>query len=244
MRQLLPTPIDPIDPGAVADDVATVEGRPSVRLNMVVSLDGATALRGTSGGLGGPADRRLFAAYRARADVVVVAAGTMRAERYGPASPSVEAREARRARGQADVPPIAVVTRTCRLDWTSGFFTQAVARPLVITVRSSSARDRAAATEVADVVVAGEDSVDLVRAMTYLGGRGASTVLAEGGPTLNGHLAAAGLVDELCLTVSPRLVGGSSPRIIGSGDLAPPRDMRLHSLCEEDDFVFLRARPI
>ena len=104
--------------------------------------------------------------------------------------------------------PIAVVSRSCRLDWTTPFFTSAKARPIVLTVAEAPAPLRARAAEVADVVVAGEHDVDLARALDALAGRGLRQVLAEGGPTLNGQLAAAGLLDELCLTVSPLLVGG------------------------------------
>ena len=84
MRQLFPESIDAIEPLDVYRDLPVVEGRPAVRLNMISSVDGATAVEGRSGGLGGPADRKVFAALRSLADVVLVAAGTVRAEHYGP----------------------------------------------------------------------------------------------------------------------------------------------------------------
>ena len=84
MRQLAPLAIDPVDPAHVYVDLPDVAGRPGVRLNMIASVDGATAVDGVSGGLGGPADRRVFGVLRSLADVVLVAAGTVRAEGYGP----------------------------------------------------------------------------------------------------------------------------------------------------------------
>lgn len=84
MRQLLPFPGDPVDPAALYGDLAPGGTRPTVRLNMIASVDGATAVAGVSGGLGGAADQALFAVLRSQADVVLVAAGTIRAEHYGP----------------------------------------------------------------------------------------------------------------------------------------------------------------
>jgi riboflavin biosynthesis pyrimidine reductase len=225
MRQLLPEPADPVDPLEVYADVPLVEGRPSVRLNMVASVDGATAVAGRSGGLGGAADKRLFAVLRSLADAVLVAAGTVRTERYGPASM-----------------PIAVVTRSCHLDWQSPFFTAPIARPIVVTVADAPVDNRARAAEVADVVVAGEGSVDFTRALAALAERGARGVLAEGGPNLNGQLARAGLLDELCMTLSPRLVGGGSKRIVVGDDMPAPTELAMRSVCEEDGFLFLRFR--
>ena len=86
MRQLFPEPVGSVEPLDVYRDLPVVESRPAVRLNMISSVDGSTALDGRSGGLGGPADRKVFAALRSLADVVLVAAGTVRAENYGPGS--------------------------------------------------------------------------------------------------------------------------------------------------------------
>jgi len=228
MRQLLPTPLDPVDPAAVYGDPPTAGpgGRPGVRLDMIASLDGATALTGVSGGLGGRADHDLFLLLRSLADVVLVAAGTVRAEHYGPSRV-----------------PVAVVTRSCRLDWDAPFFTAPLARPIVVTVAGAPAAARARAAEVAEVVVAGDRDVDLAAALAALGDRGHRAVLAEGGPILNGQLAAAGLLDELCLTLSPRLVGGDAKRILDGPPVPDPAPLRLCSVCEQDGFLFLRYRP-
>jgi riboflavin biosynthesis pyrimidine reductase len=225
MRQLLPTLVDPVDPKDIYGDPPVAAGRPGVRANMIASVDGATAVDGVAGGLGGEADRELFALLRTLADVVLVAAGTVRAERYGPSRV-----------------PIAVVTRSCRLDWESRFFTDQIARPVVVTVATAPAEARARAAEVADVVIAGERDVDLAAALDALGERGWRAVLCEGGPTLLGQVAATGLLDELCLTLSPRLVGGDAKRVLDGPLLPGPPTLTLASACEQDGFLFLRYR--
>ena len=226
MRQLLPTPVDPVDPMAVYGDLPVTPGRPAVRLNMIASVDGATTLAGVSGGLGGLADHALFAVLRSLAEVVLVAAGTVRAERYGPSST-----------------PIAVVSRSLRLDWDAPFFTAPLARPIVVTAAQAPADRLAQAAEVADVVIAGDRDVDLAAALAAFADRGWRTVLAEGGPTLNGQLARAGLLDELCLTLSPWLAGGDAKRILDGPSLRAAAGLRLCSVCEQDEFLFLRYRP-
>ena len=137
MRQLLPVAADPVDPALVYADLPVVHGRPSVRLNMIASLDGAATVDGLSGGLGGPADQRVFGALRELADVVLVAAGTVRAEGYG----------------QSKV-PMAIVTRSCALDFSSPLFGDG-ARTTVVTVAEAPPDRVAAAREVANVLVVG-----------------------------------------------------------------------------------------
>jgi riboflavin-specific deaminase-like protein len=225
VRQLLPDLVDPVDPAAVYGDLPDAEGRPSVRLNMVASIDGATAMQGRSGGLSGPADKQLFSLLRTLADAVLVGAGTVRTERYGPAPL-----------------PVAIVTRSCRLDWDARLFTAATVRPIVLTAASAPADRRARAAEVADVVIAGDDEVDVRRALDALGGRGLRHVLCEGGPTLNDDLAAAGVVDELCLTLAPWLVGGDVKRVLAGTELPGAERYDLRSLCEDEGFLFLRYR--
>lgn len=244
MRQIFPASADPIDPNNVYSDVPLANGRPGVRLNMIASVDGATSVNGLSGALGGPADHAVFVAMRAVADAVLVAAGTVRAEGYGPAELPAEAQRARRRRGQLPVPAIAVVSRACNLDWQSRFFTAAAARPVIVTVAEAPTDHRARATEVADIVIAGERDVDLRRALAALDERGARAVLAEGGPSLNAQLAGAGLLDELCLTLSPSIVGGDANRIVAGPALHPAAPLELRSVCEDDGYLFLRYRSL
>jgi riboflavin biosynthesis pyrimidine reductase len=243
MRSLFPIPAEAVDPAEVYGDTPSVDGRPSVRLNMIVSVDGGTSWNGVSGALGGPADKQLFSVLRSLTDVVLVASGTMRAERYGPAILSSPLRDARVKRGQAPVPPIAVVSSSCHFDWASPFFTEATQRPYIITVASADATAREEAEKVAEVIIAGDESVELGRAVEELGNRGARTILAEGGPTLNGQLAKEGLLDELCVTLAPLLASGDAKRLISGSTLAELAHLQVRSICEEDDYLFLRYRP-
>jgi riboflavin biosynthesis pyrimidine reductase len=240
---LFPEAVDDVDPATVYADLPNAAGRPAVRLNMIVSVDGGTSWNGVSGALGGPADKALFGVLRSFADVILVASGTMRAEHYGPAVIAPRFHDARRERGQSAAPRIAVVSRTCEFDWSAPFFTAASARPIVLTVSSASDAERTRAAEVADVMIVGEDYVDLDRAVRELGSVGADNVLAEGGPTLNGELAKAGLLDELCVTLSPLLASGDAKRIIAGSTLDALEPLGLCSICEEDNYLFLRYRP-
>jgi riboflavin biosynthesis pyrimidine reductase len=243
MRMLFPERVDAVDPARVYADLPHNDLRPAVRLNMIVSVDGGTSWNGVSGALGGPADKALFSVLRSLADVVLVASATMQGEHYGPALLPAPVQDARRERGQTPVPPIAVVTRTCQFDWGTPFFAAATERPIVVTVSSSSEEDRSRAAEVAEVIVAGEHDVDLDRAVRALGASGAQSVLAEGGPTLNGQLARAGLLDELCVTLAPLLASGDAKRLIAGSTLDALEPLDLRSICEEDDYLFLRYRP-
>jgi riboflavin biosynthesis pyrimidine reductase len=241
MRALLPEQAEDVDlETAYALPEQRPDRRPFVRINMISSLDGAIAFRGKSGVLGGPADRRVFETLRGLADVIVVGAGTIRAEGYGPARLPDEAKDRRQARGQTPVPSIAVVTRSCHLDWTSPFFTEAEVRPMVMTTSGVDDAAYARARDAADVLLAGDDQVDLAGAFGQLEERGTDSVLVEGGPRLNAQLAAADLMDELCLTLSPRLVCGDGPRVLAGAELASPIELRTAHLMEEDGFYFLR----
>jgi riboflavin-specific deaminase-like protein len=225
----------------VADEARPApRGRPWVLVNMVASLDGAITIGDRSGGLGGPADKAVFSALRGVADIVMAGAGTVRAEGYGPARPTEATRAARRDRGQAEVPQIAVVTRSLDLDLTSPLFTEAERPTIVITCATAPAERQAAVARVAELVVAGEDAVDLQAVLADLGGRGAAVVTCEGGPHLNADLLLADLVDEWDLTVSPVLVGGSAGRsTFGEGPTVPVA-MRLDRLLEDEDFLLTR----
>ena len=198
-----------------------------VRLNFVSSIDGAATRDGLSGGLGGPADKRYFDLLRRVADVVVVGAGTVRAEGYGP----MVVENPRRG-----VPVFAIVSGRLDLDPASRIFTEAPVRPIILTTEEASGA--AAFAEVADVVVAGSSSVDAGLAVEALRARGLRRILCEGGPTLFGTLLAADVVDELCLTVAPTLESGDARRI-ATGD-APPRGMRLASTLRSGDTLLLR----
>lgn len=247
MRRLWPDPaeVDDVDALVAGEARPLPVGRPWLLVNMIASLDGAITVEGRSGQLGRPADRALFSALRGVGDVVLAGAGTVRAEGYGPARLSESQRAARRARGQADVPAIAVVTRTLHLDLDSPLFRSEDPRPIVITCEASPADVRRSVAERADVVVAGIDDVDLGAALAELGGRGIEVVTCEGGPRLNGDLLAADLVDEWDLTVSPLLVGDDSSRSSVGPRPAAPRGFELDRLLEGDGLLlgrWVRAR--
>jgi riboflavin biosynthesis pyrimidine reductase len=210
---------------------------------MISTFDGAITLGGRSGALAGPADRRVFQVLRSWADVIVVGAGTARAEGYGPARLGGDLRAARLARGQTPVPPIAVVTLSGNLGLRPTFFTEAKVRPIVVTAAGAgeaAVRGDARVTGSAEVLVAGHDSVDLALALDELARAGHRSVLLEGGPRLNAEVVHSGLLDELCLTLSPRLVAGSGPRVVAGPELDPPLGVEVTSLLEEDGFLFFR----
>lgn len=225
----------------VADEARPAPSdRPWVLVNMVASLDGAIAVEGRSGALGGPADKAMFSALRGVADVILVGATTVRVEGYGPARISGETRDARRARGQGEVPPIAIVTRSLDLDPAASLFTEPVPRTIVITCRSADAARRATLAGVADVIVAGEDRVDLRTALEELAARGAGVVACEGGPSLNGQLVSADLIDEWDLTVAPLLVSGEAARSSVGPAPVVPTAMRLDRMLADDQFLLTR----
>ncbi|MCW2891090.1 MAG: bifunctional deaminase-reductase domain protein, partial [Actinomycetia bacterium] len=201
--------------------------------------DGAAYVDGRSTGLSGPGDKRIFGVLRALTDVVLAGAGTARAEDYKPAlrRPSLAAlRE-----GRPETPAIALVTRSLGLNLASSLFTDAPpdARTVVITCAAADAGLRAATAKVADVIVAGEETVDLAAAFKELKARGMSRVLCEGGPHLLGDVAAAGLLNELCLSVSPTLAGPGASRVI-AGQPSPARPLTLKHVLEDDGFQFFR----
>ena len=207
---------------------------------MISTLDGAITIQGRSGSIGGPADRAVFQVLRALADVVLVGAGTARAERYGPARLDAPSRQLRRQQGKPAVPPIAVVSRAGDLDWSAPFFTEAEERPIVFTSAAVDEATRHRAEAVAEVVVAGEARVDPRIAIGHLDRSGYHSVLLEGGPGLNADVVAAGLLDELCLTISPRVVAGSGPRVLAGPELPHPLELEIVHLLEEDGFLFYR----
>ena len=242
MRRLWPDPAEVDDVAALVATEArpAPPDRPWVLVNMIASLDGAITIDDRSGGLGGPADKVMFSALRGVSDVILVGAGTVRAEGYGPARPSDATRAARRARGQGDVPRIAIVTRSLDLDTATTLFTESDLPPIVITCGSADAARRAALAEVAELIVVGEEAVDLPAALTTLRAGGAEVVTCEGGPSLNGDLVAGDLVDEWDLTVSPLLVSGKAGRSSRGPHPRAPLGMQLDRLLEADHHLLTR----
>lgn len=184
--------------------------RPTVRGNMIASLDGGAAIAGRSGGLGNAADQHLFAVLRDLADVILVGSGTVRAEQYAGIRLDPDRRARRHRWGRPSTPPpIAVVTGR-GLAKGLPLFTDFETRPIVITPRTSTAKIPAAAAG----LIAGEDEIDLPAAVRGLGDRGYRRIHCEGGPILLGQLIANGLLDECCLTVAPLLLGAGATRLL------------------------------
>jgi riboflavin biosynthesis pyrimidine reductase len=225
VRRLTPDPTDTVDLRAA---YAVPDAR-HVRVNFVASLDGASTVDGKSAPLSNAADRALFQLLRTLADVVLVGAGTARDENYG---------GAREVDGHA--PVIAVVSRSLDLDPSSRLFVDTARRPVVVTCAASPERPRAQLADVADVIVAGDQDVDLAVALDALAERGLWRVLCEGGPHLLGSLAAARLLDELCLTLAPLLAGGTGGRIVAGYLPTVVEPMRLQHVLEDEDHLFLR----
>jgi riboflavin biosynthesis pyrimidine reductase len=221
-------------------------GRPWVRANMVASVDGAATARGRSSGLSGDADRQVFSVLRSLADVILAGAGTARAEKYRPVSDSEAWPELRE--GRPPTPPIAVVTRLLDLDLESPLLAGSPrrARTIVLTTGAAPADRRAAAARHADVVVAGDELLSPEAVIGALAERGHRRVLIEGGPHLLGQVAAAGLLDELCLTVSPLLAGGRAGRILAAGTTgdddipAPQAGLSLAHVLADSCFLLCR----
>lgn len=252
---LLPTGREPIGPDAAEESLGVLYAHPGpragrttyVRANMVTTVDGAaTGADHVSGSINSAADHRVFEVLRAAADVVLIGAGTARAERYRSLSVPDALAAGRAARGQSARLELAVVSA-------SGVLPPELLTgddlPLVLTVSSSPAlpalRERLGADR---VIEAGESAVDPERALAALAARGLVRVLAEGGPHLLAQLVGGDAVDELCLTTSPLLVGGPAPRILDTDAwLAHPRGATLAHLLHSDGVLLARwllgARP-
>jgi len=213
-----------------------------LRVNFVESIDGAATVDGRSGGMSGPADKRRFELLRRVADAVIVGAGTVRIEGYGPLRVSDASVAWRTAHGMSAHPVFVIVSRSLGLDPASRIFTEARVRPVIVTTAALGfAAERARFDTVSDVIAVGDEQVDLPAAIEALRARGLARLLCEGGPSLFGSLLAADLVDELCLTVAPQLNSGDAMRI-AQGAGATPRDMQLVEVLRSGSELLLRYR--
>jgi riboflavin biosynthesis pyrimidine reductase len=205
----------------VADHVAVPEDRDRdrafVRLNMIASADGASALAGLSSGLGNENDHAVFAALRAHSDTIIVGMGTAIAEQYGPpADPHQH---------------IYVIATRPNISGDAALFESGRAT-LVLP------EGAAPAPEGVPELRAGQGSaVDLRRGVSELSDK---VVIAEGGPTLAGRMAALGLIDEFFLTVSPRIVSGDAARVVHGPEADPATWQLRHGFVDDDGFLFLR----
>jgi riboflavin biosynthesis pyrimidine reductase len=217
-----------------------------VRANFISTLDGAaTGDDGRTASINDPADHRVFALLRAVSDVILVGAGTARDEGYGRARTRERLQPLRASLGLADHPTIAVVSRSLELPDALLDESEGSGGLVVVTtqdadpLRLAQLAERLGQTR---LLLCGRGSVDLVTALERLAGMGFRRVLTEGGPQLMNDLTRADLVDELCLTIAPLLVGGHSPRI-GAG--APyRRPLRLaHAVTSDSSLLTRWTRP-
>jgi riboflavin-specific deaminase-like protein len=240
MRQLLPDP----GPTTIAEQLATYRPwnearaeRPLVAMNFATTLDGRATIGGTSGPIGSEADTAMLAGLRTRFDAVMIGAGTMRAERYGRLATGEETRARRQQAGLEPEPLLVLVSGRLDLPWEAPLFSEG-GEVLVFTAAETEPPETV--TEV--TVVRHEGAVNLPEALRHLRReRGIRALLSEGGPHLHEQLQADGLVDDLFLTIAPKLSGGEALRIL-EGPLPETVALELAWLLEQDNELFARYR--
>jgi riboflavin biosynthesis pyrimidine reductase len=190
--------------------------------------------------LSGDADHQVFVLGRTLADVVLVGAGTVTAEGYRGARVEQIDSAARRRHGLSPIPPIAVVTSGHGLPADSPIIIDTAVPSLVLTTQACPEERRSAwAAAGAEVLLTGEDHVDLRAGLAMLEDRGLRRIDCEGGPHLFAALLRERLVDELRVTFSPLLLGGDARRII-AGATGGPTPARLASVVVDGDALLLR----
>ncbi|HET9678447.1 MAG TPA: dihydrofolate reductase family protein [Solirubrobacterales bacterium] len=240
MLRLLPDP----GPTSISTHLETYrpweeprEDRPFVAMNFVTTLDGRATIEGRSGPIGSDADTAMLAGLRTRFDAVMIGAGTMRAERYGRLASKQETREKREQAGLAPEPLMVLVSGRLDLPWEAPLFEEG-GEILVFTSSEAEPPDTTASVE----VVRHEGAVNFREAMRHLRReRGIRALLSEGGPHVHEQMQADGLVDDLFLTISPKLSGGEAPRIL-EGPLPGVIGLELAWLLEEDGELFAHYR--
>jgi riboflavin biosynthesis pyrimidine reductase len=239
------SPIESLDDPRMADFYAYPDDPQTcwVRANMIASLDGGATDDGKAGGLAGPGDRAVFALMRQQADVILVGAGTVRVENYSGAQFSPAQRQARQRRGQAEVPPIAVVTNRGEFDHDAKLFTRTEVPPLILTSSRAAAATRSRLGSLGEVIDASgprASEVDPATVLKILADRRLFRVLTEGGPSFLGSLISDGLLDELCLTIAPLLVGGSALRVSTGLDHVHSQMRCSHVLSDNAGYLYTR----
>lgn len=238
MQSLYPT-----TPSELAeDDLASLYAYPLertwVRSNFVSTVDGAVqGADGRSGSIAPSGDQKLFALLRSLCDVVLVGAGTARTEGYQPARETEIDASLRRRLGLAPVPAIAVVSGSLRL--ADALTAQEGGPALVVTTRAAAAAGAGLPSHW-EVVVAGEQEVDLGSAIDQLAALGYRRVLCEGGPRLLRDLLASECCDEVCLSIAPDIIAGEGHRMTHGDLLRPPVQLRLQHVLEQDGTLFCR----
>jgi riboflavin biosynthesis pyrimidine reductase len=245
-RQLLPGPrVQEIGAETLLDGMfaalPTHSERPLTLVNFVVSADGRAATNGRSGGLGDEGDRALFHGLRQRVDAVLAGTTTIRTENYGRMIGKQQRRLARLERGLPAEPLACLLTRSGNVPTEVPLFAEPEARVIVFgPARMRSELDACAAQ--VELVALGPEELTWTTALTRLRREhGVETLLCEGGPSVFGALLGDGLVDELFLTLAPKLVGGGDgPTITNGPELPEPATARLRWLLEREHSLFAR----
>lgn len=214
-----------------------MDARPFVYVNMISTVDGRAARDGRSATIGGEADLQRLLDLRTRADAVLLGTGTLRAEGYDRLVRSEERRARRRAEGLAEDPVAVILSRRFDVPWGAGLF-RAPEQPVLIYtgVDAGEPPDVPAPVEVVRLDVPG-----LTQMLADLRGRGVRALLSEGGPTMHGALWAAGVVDELYLTIAPLITGDADePSIVEGGRLPEAVELELVSVDRVGSELFLR----
>ncbi|HEY8640072.1 MAG TPA: dihydrofolate reductase family protein [Solirubrobacterales bacterium] len=241
MQRLLPNP----GPTTVEQQLSGLDlvdlgytDRPYVVVNFATTLDGRAAIEGRSGAIGSDTDTEMLQMLRTRVDAVMIGAGTMRAERYGRIVSDPALRARRERIGLPHDPLAVIVSGRLDLPWDAPLFTDGGGRVLIFTASEAEPPQ----TETPVRVERHEVGVDIAEALRHLREeRGIRALLCEGGPGLHNQLQATGLVDELFLTIAPKLPGGEEPRIL-EGDLPQIGSWELAWLLEERSELFARYR--
>jgi riboflavin biosynthesis pyrimidine reductase len=241
-RQLFPIP-DEVEIAAHVRDFRLADAAPPDRpytvANFVSSVDGRASVEGLSGGLGDEGDKALFAALRGVADAVLVGTGTLAAERYGRLIKNGEVRARRRAEGLEPEPLACVLTRSGRLPLDIPLFSESEARVVVFSGAPVQLGPTAAQV---DVVRLAPGALDFAHALRHLRAEhGVRALLCEGGPTVLNALLREQVLDELFLTMAPKLIGGGAeiPITVGAA-LTEPADVVLTGVLERGGTLFLR----
>ena len=214
------------------------EDRPFIAINFVTTIDGRATIEGRSGKIGSDADTEMLQRLRTRFDAVMIGAGTMRAERYGRIVSNPEWRAQRERIGLPHDPLAVIISGRLDLPWDAPIFTSGGGSIVIFTSSEAEPPE----TETPLQVIRHDDWVDIAGALRYLRReRQIRALLCEGGPGLHGELEAAGLVDELFLTIAPKLSGGAAPHIL-EGELLEVAELELLWLLEREGELFTRYR--
>ncbi len=239
MDMLLGSHSGPMSPDDLAAAYPWPVGQTWVRAMMVLTLDGAsTGADGLSGSISSAGDKKVFAETRRLSDVVLVGAGTIRAEHYKPFRAKPEAAAERASLGLDVAPLLVIVSASLHLPWSDPVFSESAIRPLVLTVENCDGAALATAHQHADVAVLPGTRVDPVVVLDHLRARGLLRIVCEGGPHLLSEMSHAKVIDEADITVAPLIVGGGQ-KVTGTPMFEPDRFRLAHSIAE-DGYLFNR----